>query len=192
MLIDITGKKYGRWLVISCASRGERIHWNCVCDCGQKAVVASYSLRKGISKSCGCWQSEQSSTWMKNAHVNHRMCKTSAGANRLWRQYKHGAASRGLEFSIPREAFDALTQKSCYFCEQLPVPRGIRTRLGSFPHNGVDRLDNSLGYVLGNCVPCCGPCNDMKGTMCEQDFWKQVNRIATVCKKKFEESTNRS
>ena len=117
---------------------------------------------------------------MKAAHRNFRMCKPSAGANRLWRLYKKNAENRGLEFNISREEFDTLTQKNCYFCGQVPIPRGIRMRLGPFPHNGVDRLDSRLGYISGNCVPCCGPCNDMKGTMSESDFVSQAVRVAKI------------
>jgi hypothetical protein len=43
--------------------------------------------------------------------------------------------------------------QKCFFCTG-PLP---------FEGHGVDRLDNRLGYVFGNCIPCCGPCNMIKG-----------------------------
>ncbi len=30
-------------------------------------------------------------------------------------------------------------------------------------YNGIDRVDNSKGYILSNCKPCCGHCNYIKG-----------------------------
>lgn len=34
---------------------------------------------------------------------------------------------------------------------------------------GVDRADNSQGYVFSNMVLCCGPCNAVKGSILTQD-----------------------
>ena len=54
--IDLTGRKYGRWTVISreIDSHG-KTQWKCLCDCGVYGLVSSYSLGKpGRSQSCGC------------------------------------------------------------------------------------------------------------------------------------------
>lgn len=58
--IDIINQKFNRWTVISRAEsnkRGEAM-WLCRCDCGKEKVVQGYSLRNGLSKSCGCLQKE--------------------------------------------------------------------------------------------------------------------------------------
>lgn len=31
--------------------------------------------------------------------------------------------------------------------------------------SGIDRQDHRLGYVHGNCVPCCSNCNTKKGLL---------------------------
>lgn len=51
--IGLIGKRFGRWTVSAYA--GNR-HWACVCDCGTRAIVDGNSLRRGNTKSCGCWQ----------------------------------------------------------------------------------------------------------------------------------------
>lgn len=55
-IIDITGKTFGRWKVLkkSSAKASQGSFWSCKCSCGTERDVLSYSLRKGISKSCGC------------------------------------------------------------------------------------------------------------------------------------------
>jgi len=55
-LIDETGNRYGKLLVIKRAKvpEGVRSHWQCRCDCGKKTVVRGNSLRSGRSRSCGC------------------------------------------------------------------------------------------------------------------------------------------
>ena len=62
-LIDISGKIFGRWLVLSrdkMAPSGARKHpkWLCVCECGTFRSVYGTLLSSGTSKSCGCLQSE--------------------------------------------------------------------------------------------------------------------------------------
>lgn len=54
-LIDLTGKVFGNWTVLS---KGERIHgqtkWLCRCVCGTEKLVLGLSLRGYESRSCGC------------------------------------------------------------------------------------------------------------------------------------------
>ena len=53
--INIIGKTFGRWKVLSFAySKKEIIYWNCKCVCGKKREVRGANLRTGQSKSCGC------------------------------------------------------------------------------------------------------------------------------------------
>jgi len=56
-VIDISGRKYGKLYVVDMVlpSRdGHHAYWNCICDCGNKTIVSSYSLRTAHIKSCGC------------------------------------------------------------------------------------------------------------------------------------------
>lgn len=39
-----------------------------------------------------------------------------------------------------------------------------------YVHNGVDRVDNALGYTPDNCVPCCSRCNYAKRAMPRGEF----------------------
>jgi hypothetical protein len=58
------------------------------------------------------------------------------------------------------EYSDLIKDRVCTYCGgQLPR---VET--------GLDRLDESKGYVLGNCVPCCCPCNDRLGEFTRVGF----------------------
>lgn len=61
--IDLTGKRFGRWLVIErdYSVKKKNIYWKCKCDCGTVRSVAGTSLRSGISVSCGCEKNEKTS-----------------------------------------------------------------------------------------------------------------------------------
>lgn len=64
MTEDLTGKRFGRWVVEGRApdhvtEKGYRhIMWDCLCDCGNHKVVRGKSLKYGISTSCGCYCKE--------------------------------------------------------------------------------------------------------------------------------------
>lgn len=59
------GKRYGRLVVVSRAedmvlSSGRKITmWNCICDCGNTCSIATTSLGSGLTKSCGCINTEK-------------------------------------------------------------------------------------------------------------------------------------
>jgi hypothetical protein len=62
------------------------------------------------------------------------------------------AKRRKLTWLLSREDFRALIGGVCTYCDgALPVT-GI----------GLDRIENSIGYEVGNVLPCCTYCNRMR------------------------------
>jgi hypothetical protein len=61
-LIDLTGKKFSRLTVLKMNPfrHSKKVMWECLCDCGNTALVQSAHLVSGHTKSCGCYQKEQS------------------------------------------------------------------------------------------------------------------------------------
>ena len=63
-LIDLTGQVYGRLTVIKrvddyiSPSGSRKVQWLCKCKCGKEVIVTGNNLRKGNSKSCGCYNRE--------------------------------------------------------------------------------------------------------------------------------------
>lgn len=55
-LVDRTGQRYGKLVVIEQAGRDKlkKVLWKCKCDCGKEVIVVSGSLTTGNSTSCGC------------------------------------------------------------------------------------------------------------------------------------------
>lgn len=74
------------------------------------------------------------------------------------------ARARGFMVGINLEEFTKIIGSPCYLCGD----KGIM---------GVDRYDNSLGYLLENCRPCCRRCNVMKNDMSIDDFYRHVHKI---------------
>lgn len=60
-LIDLTGQTFGRWTVLERAeNRGNQPYWVCECGCEKHTIkeIKGSALRRGESKSCGCWRHE--------------------------------------------------------------------------------------------------------------------------------------
>lgn len=57
-LIDLTGRRFGRWLVWAFATNKR---WVCRCDCGTVGLIKGQNLRNGRSRSCGCQRPERES-----------------------------------------------------------------------------------------------------------------------------------
>jgi hypothetical protein len=58
-LIDMTGQKFGRLIVLRREPGLEPARWLCRCDCGREKVVRGMLLRLGKTTSCGCFRREQ-------------------------------------------------------------------------------------------------------------------------------------
>ena len=97
-LIDITGERFGRWIVLrrkGTERRYGRRHlvplWLCECNCGERRVVRGDSLRNGISQSCGCVSKEKNA---ERLHVqNYKGDDIGYTAAHYRIEAKHGKAS---------------------------------------------------------------------------------------------------
>jgi hypothetical protein len=69
------------------------------------------------------------------------------------------------------------TQKKCFYCGSEPLRFFKKGRSEGFYYNGLDRVNNNLGYVKSNIVPCCFSCNASKMNLDQGAF---INRIK-VC-----------
>ncbi len=87
--------------------------------------------------------------------------------NPSYKQYKKDAKHRGYEFNISEELFNLTTSKNCYLCGHY----------SENCRNGIDRFDNSIGYLDDNIRPCCNVCNLMKHIYSFQDLLDKINLI---------------
>lgn len=86
---------------------------------------------------------------------------------------KRQAKRRGLAFDISDADFLSLRQLPCHYCGGSLPPVGT----------GLDRIDNKLGYVPGNVLPCCGPCNTHRqGTWTVQEAEIAIRAVLTFRK----------
>ncbi len=171
--INLTGMRFGRWYVVEYAgpNNQQQSSWLCECDCGTTKVVSGRDLRDGDTKSCGCYKRERSLS------IN-RLADGESAINAVYGHYKKGAVLRGLEFSLSKEEFCLMTQQVCHYCGVAPSnTRKTQRPTGVYIYNGIDRIDNTKGYVSGNMVSCCFKCNLSKKEMSYQQFLEWVGRV---------------
>lgn len=79
--------------------------------------------------------------------------------------YKREAKRRNYSWELTDDQVSLLFKGQCHYC-------------GKHACNGIDRVDNSRGYILENCVSCCTNCNYMKGTLSLEDFIEHIHLIS--------------
>ena len=110
----------------------------------------------------------------------------AVGLNNLFRNYEARAKKRNLDWELTKDEFKSITSENCYYCND--IPRGIltsanktedqlRRQYNSYLYNGIDRIENHIGYALENCVPCCKTCNFAKSTMTADEFYDWIRRV---------------
>lgn len=167
---DITGKKYNKLTAISLGCIvGGRTYWKFRCECGTEKLIDAASVKCGLTKGCGCGNIEQSEKKMK----------PGTGDRVLYSSYADRAKRKGLTFDLTKEQFKRLTQLQCYYCgcEPAQIKAGAASRSKPEFYNGIDRMDNAIGYLSDNCVPCCKHCNRAKMDRSAEDF---INHVAKI------------
>lgn len=70
-MIDRTGQRFGRLVVLASFRLDKRTWASCRCDCGVHAEVVMCSLVTGATQSCGCLHSEISRSVASQLHLDH-------------------------------------------------------------------------------------------------------------------------
>lgn len=164
---DLTGQKFARLLALEFAGyKHARRYWKCLCDCGNTTVVETTHLKTGHIKSCGCLAAEN----RKKRYLG----KGVSSFNSLFGLYQKLAAERNLLFTLSRKQFEDLILGCCFYCGIIPNQWGCKKDV---LHHGIDRVNNTKGYTIDNCVSCCKTCNCAKSKMPQQEFLDWIERV---------------
>jgi hypothetical protein len=163
--IDLTGQKFNRWLVIDKAPSDKhgKGQWICRCDCGNELIVASASLRRNLSKSCGCYQHEKLSKGYKEI------------SGSFWRKFERHAFKRNIPFTITIQEGWEIFQKQKEKC----ALSGVRIKFVNNYDKHVeqtsspDRIDNTKPYSKDNLQWVHKKVNRIKSVLSEDEllFW---------------------
>lgn len=144
-----------------------------LCGCGNKFETVISAIKIGHTRSCGC---------LKKKSCRNRPYKPNniRAKNQIFIRYKRGAKQRGHIFDLTLNDVNIITQMPCNYCGTinsncliLTTTNGIR----KYHYNGIDRVDNNLGYTSNNIVPCCNQCNHAKRDMTKDQFLDLIDKI---------------
>lgn len=160
-------------------------YWRCRCDCGGSTVIRGSHItgikgrEKSITRSCGCERLK----FQHGEKWRAKSVKPGTAFRRCLDQYKANAKNRGLLWDLTDEQFRHLTTSPCQYTGELPSTVQRAKSGEEYTRNGIDRVDNSKGYSVDNCVPCSPVINQMKADL-------PLGRFLELCKKVSERTTS--
>lgn len=156
-------------------NKNEVIYYLTKCKCGTERETRIDTVYRGIKKnyplSCGC------------LHIKE---KGEGACFSVYSKYRGSAKKRNLEFDLSLTKFKELTQQNCTYCGS--PPKSIQGKElqngknqggynGEYTYNGLDRVDNTKGYIESNLTTCCIICNKAKATLSIEEFFNWVEKI---------------
>lgn len=141
---DMAGAKFGKLSVLSRAGndRGGAALWACVCECGERRVIAGTALRDGRHRSCGC----ASPRFTRERSTTHG--RSGTRLHGIWRGMKNRcsptakAKSRALYY-----------ERGIRVCDRWQSFEAFAADMGEPPsrRHSIDRIDVDGHYEPGNC-----------------------------------------
>jgi len=107
-------------------------------------------------KICAICRNEKRKTWDKSWKKKPK---------RVYSEYKRSANKRNLIFQISEKEFLDFEDSFCNYC-------GV-----GLDQIRLDRVDNNMGYITTNVVPCCSTCNFLKHTLGKKEFLEHIKKI---------------
>lgn len=146
ILIDLTGKRFGRYTVVERAPRPEthkqqHAFWKVRCDCGTERVIPGGSLRSGNSRSCGCLCKD----------INADRLTTHGG--RRTREYRIWRAVKDRCFNERNSHFDYYGGRGITMCDRWKNDfTAFLADMGPCPDGlTIERIDVNAHYDPSNC-----------------------------------------
>lgn len=149
-MIDLTGKRFGRLVVVGRAgsSKNKSILWECICDCGNRVIKDGVNLRCGDTKSCGCLHRDS----VKKTMQTHAMSKT--------RLYRVWAGVKSRCYNEHADNYKYYGARGIHMCDQWKdnfyeffrwaISSGYKED-ASAQECTLDRIDNLGDYSPDNC-----------------------------------------
>lgn len=147
---DLTRQRFGKLTVIQKATtkKSGQLRWECICDCGNKIETESWSLRKGLTKSCGCFALEH----RRQPRLYQRTHGEGSNGKETT-EYKTWAAMLSRCNNPNHKAFAYYGGRGITVCASWHSYENFLADMGRKPDPtySLDRIDNSLGYEPKNC-----------------------------------------
>ena len=144
---DLVGQKFNRLKVIE--YKGHK-QWLCQCDCGNFTIVRTHNLKKGTTKSCGCYAEELKTL------ANYKDDKRAKTLYQKW------LAMKTRCYNPNTQHYKSYGGKGIKVCDEWKdsfenfykwsIENGYKEIEGSYIDRlAIDRIDSSKNYTPDNC-----------------------------------------
>jgi len=140
--IEMGGKKFGRIKVlkIGIPDRHRKTRWICLCKCGNIKTIAGASLKRGLTRSCGCLNREVT---IKRS-TTHGMAYSE--------EYRAHYHLMNRCYNPKDKSFKNYGGRGIKVCEKWHHFNNFYKDMGDRPkRKTLDRIDNDGNYEPSNC-----------------------------------------
>lgn len=124
-----------------------------ICIGCKKIFTPFMTSRKEPSKRCEeCHDYNVQVDVKREGRVRNYRAEHFRNIGQMLKEYTKSAIKRDIAFELSLEELKTLALDKCYYCDYIKDNE----------INGIDRINNDLGYIKDNCVTCCKICNRMK------------------------------
>lgn len=139
-VIDLTGMRFERLIVVDYLGGKKRHKWLCRCDCGAEKAVVGDDLKSGNTKSCGFYRTDN----LVRHNKKHGKTQT--------REYSSWGSMRERCLNVRNKAYPGYGGRGITICERWDNFENFLADMGECPNGySIDRIDNSGNYEPSNC-----------------------------------------
>jgi len=142
--IDLVGQRFGRLVVLEAAGKNKhgQYIWKCECDCGKITFPVTDKLRKGYTKSCGCYGREKAAASVTTHGERHSST------------YNTWCSIKGRCYTPSNTSYNRYGARGITVCERwIESFENFLEDMGyrPTPNHCIDRIDNNGNYSPENC-----------------------------------------
>jgi hypothetical protein len=159
------GEKFGQLTISAVLPGAKNKHptAQCICECGTVRTARMTKIRRGLVRSCvPCSRSDGA----RRGGIARSLPEDLRGLREKLGIYRANARAKNITFELTETQVTTAMTKPCHYCGSTASPL-----------NGMDRVNNSIGYTVSNVVPCCSTCNYAKRHLSVDQFIAWVRKV---------------